>query len=182
VLLPEDHVPLRAVQRPPLADAPLECAPDARRDHRMTAQEFFKNGDRPQVRNRLKHGDNLCLPYAVQRIGTAAAARRLLLRRQPRIVPDAVAARGTEPGLGSSGSRGVCLAKTHEQPHLVVVDVEAGQASIPLCLEESHAWPGRPEPPDAVPEGVKRALPLVPCLRSGYALPPSRHQRHSHPD
>ena len=41
-----------------------------------------------------------------------------------------------EPGFGGSRGRGAGGHKTHEKPHLVVVDMEAGQASIPHLREE----------------------------------------------
>jgi hypothetical protein len=43
-----------------------------------------------------------------------------------------------ETGLRSRGDRSIDVAKTHVQPHLVVGDVEAGQALIPSCVMENQ--------------------------------------------
>ena len=141
--LREDHIPFWAMLRPPFADTPLQGAAYARGDLGVTPSDLFVDGNRAQIRRGLNHRHDLLLPNALERIGPPPPSRRLLLRRQPRIALDPIAGRGAETGLGGGHSRGVCQANTHEQPHLVVVDVEAGQASIPLCSEESYAWLGR---------------------------------------
>jgi hypothetical protein len=149
--LREDHVALATVLRPPIADTPLQGSAHAGGDLRVATPDLFIDGDRAQIGRGLDHRHDLFLPNALKRIGTPASSGRLLLRWRAWIIRDPVAGCGAETGLGGGHSRGVCLAKTHEQPHLVVVDVEAGQASIPLCSEESYAWPSRSRPPDAVP-------------------------------
>ena len=68
------------------------------------------------------------------------------------------------------------MARTHIQPHLTVVDVEAGQALI-LPVTKNQMLAQSLRPPDA--QSPKGSAPtLVLQLRSGYALPSSQHQRH----
>ena len=80
---------------------------------------------------RLQDRHDLGVPNVGQRIGPPPAARRLLLRRQARIILDPVAGRRAEAGLGGGNGGVVGLSVTHVQPHLVVGDVEAGQVLIP---------------------------------------------------
>ena len=47
--LAEDDVLLRAVQRPPGADAPLQRAADAGAELGMAAEDLLEDGDRPQA-------------------------------------------------------------------------------------------------------------------------------------
>jgi hypothetical protein len=50
MLLPEDNVPLGAVERPPGTDAPLQSAPYAGADLGMAPPNLIETRDRPQVR------------------------------------------------------------------------------------------------------------------------------------
>jgi hypothetical protein len=102
----------------------------------MAPPHLFEDGHGAQVWRRDEHRRDLGIPDVGQWIGAAAFARRLLLRRQSRIGLDPIAACRAEPGFGGSCGRGSGGRKTHEKPHLVVVDVEAGQASIPHLCEE----------------------------------------------
>src|SRR5258705_13027273 len=115
------------------------------------------------------------MPIRRQRIGPAPPPRLLLLRRQPRIVLDPVGGRSREPRLGRGGLGAQCLSVTHVQPHLVIGDVEAGQALIPRCRDESTAWSNPAQPPD----GLESAPSAGSDLRSGYALPSTRPHRRS---
>src|SRR5258706_15210411 len=90
------------------------------------------------------------MPIRRQRIGPAPPPRLILLRRQPRIVLDPVGGRSREPRLGRGGLGAQCLSVTHVQPHLVIGDVEAGQALIPRCRDESTAWSNPAQPPDGL--------------------------------
>jgi hypothetical protein len=138
VLLPEDHVALRAIHRPPGADAALQSSTDARKKARVATPHLLEDGDGAQIRRGGKHRHDLGIPNVGRWIGTATFARRLILRRQPRIGLDPIAGRGREPGLGGCRGRGAGGHRTHEKPHLVVVDVEAGQAWIPRLREEPN--------------------------------------------
>jgi hypothetical protein len=73
-------------------------------------------------------------------IAPSAAARRSLLRRQPRILFDAIGGGGAEPGFGRGNGRRLGLAETHIQPHLAVGDVAAGQAAVPHRGEEPACY------------------------------------------
>jgi len=69
------------------------------------AAQLVEHGDRPQPGGALLQRHNLAVPHPGQRIAPAAFARRLLLRRQPRVLLDAVGGRGAEPGLGRGDHR-----------------------------------------------------------------------------
>src|SRR5258706_3671637 len=75
--------------------------------------------------------DDLGVPNLRERIGPAPPAWRLFLGRQTRIVLDPVAGCFAEASLGGGNSGAVGLSETHIQPHLMVGNVEAGQALIP---------------------------------------------------
>jgi hypothetical protein len=62
MLLSEDDVLLGAVERPPGADAPLQCAANAGADLRMTPPDLVKDGDRPQARNTHEQRHDLTVP------------------------------------------------------------------------------------------------------------------------
>jgi len=78
---------------------------------------------------------DLAVPNRSQRIAPSAAAR-CFLRRQPRILFDAIGSGSAEPGLGRGNSRRLGLAETHVQPHLAIGDVAAGQAAVPHWRED----------------------------------------------
>ena len=102
----------------------------------MAVPDLVENGHWPQARNALQQRHHLAVPNRSQRIAPSAAARCFLLRRQPRILFDAIGSGNAEPGLGRSNSRRLGLAETHVQPHLAVGDVAAGQAAVPHRREE----------------------------------------------
>src|SRR5262245_50734447 len=108
---------------------------------RMAAPNLVKNGDWPQPRNALEQRYHLAVPNRRQRIAPSAAARRFLLRRQPRILFDAISSGNAEPGLGRGNTRHLGLAETHVQPHLAIGDVAAGQAAVPHRREEPASYP-----------------------------------------
>ena len=89
-----------AVQRAPLADAPLQRPPDPGAELGMPAQQLLEDGDRPQARARLQHRHDLGVEDVGQRIGPPPLARRALLRGRSRVLRDAVAGGGAEPGAG----------------------------------------------------------------------------------
>jgi len=100
VLLPEDDVLLGAVERPPHANAPLQRATDAGPDLGMATQDLVEDGDRPQAGNALEQRHHLAVPERGQGISPTPLARRFLVRRQSRVLLDAIGAGGAEPGLG----------------------------------------------------------------------------------
>ena len=112
-----------------------------------------------------------------QRIAPSAAARRFLLRRQSRILFDAIGGGGAEPGFGRGNGRRLGLAETHVQPHLAVGDVAAGQAAVPHRREEPASYPAGRDRQKTRPLAGPRRSPDS-QLQSGYALPSSRIRRH----
>src|SRR2546429_503435 len=130
MLLAEDHIAVGAVVRPPVCDAPLQGPPHAGRELGMAAANLLEDRHRAQLGCRLQHRHDLAVPYERQRVGTAASAPRLLLRRQPRIGFDPIGTGGGKPGL-----RGI--------------DNEAGLVRLNTGLAPSSGgwisseWPGR---------------------------------------
>src|ERR1700693_5169532 len=173
VLLTEDHILLGADQRSPRAHAPFQRAPNAGADLRMAPPDLVKHRNGPYAGSRLQDRHNLAVPNLGQWVRTPAASRRFLLRRQPRIILDAVAGCPAEAGLGGSNGGIFAMSVNHVQPHLVVGDVKAGQYLIPQFRDESDTWPGRSRPPDRTNPTGKSAPPRLADLRSGYALAPS---------
>jgi hypothetical protein len=53
------------------------------------------------------------VPNSGKRIAPSTLARRFLLRREPRILLDAVGGGGAEPGFGRGGDRRLGVAETH---------------------------------------------------------------------
>jgi len=120
----------------------------------MASTDLVEHRHRPDARSGFQHRHDLGAPDLDEWIRSPAAAWSLPLRRRPRVGFDAVGGGGGKPGLrGGDGGR-VGVARTHVQPHLTIVDVQAGQALILHWLEESDAWSGRPRPPDALEKGA----------------------------
>src|SRR5215472_6491223 len=140
VLLPEDDVLLGPVQCPPGTDAPLQRAANTDADLGMATPNLVGNRYRPQAWGALQQRHDLAVPNLSQRIATAAATRRFLLRQQPRILFDTISGGGAEPGFGRGNGRRLGLAETHIQPHLAVGDVAAGQAAVPHRREEPASY------------------------------------------
>ncbi len=70
--LPEDHLPLRAVPRTPLADTPLQRPPNPEVQIGMPPHQLLEDGDRPQTRASLQYRDDL----AVEDGGEGSGRRR----------------------------------------------------------------------------------------------------------
>jgi hypothetical protein len=62
----------------------------------VTPDHLLEDGDGTKAGGGLQEGHDLGLEEIAERIGTASAARRLLHRRQSRIMRQAVAGRGAE--------------------------------------------------------------------------------------
>jgi hypothetical protein len=168
VLLPEDDVLLGPVQCPPGTDAPLQGAANTDADLGMATPDLVENGHRPQAWGALQQRHYLAVPNLRQRIAPSAAARRSLLRRQPRILFDTIGGGGAEPGFGRGNGRRLGLAETHIQPHLAVGDVAAGQAAVPHRGDEPASYPAGRDRQKTRPLAGPRRSPDS-QLRSGYA-------------
>ena len=75
VALPEDHLLLLAMDRPPCPDAPLQRAPDAAAERGMAPQHLLEDGDGTNAGRRLQERHDLAIENVGERIGTAAPAR-----------------------------------------------------------------------------------------------------------
>ena len=71
--LAEDHLLVRAMQRPPGTDAPLQGAAHAGGQIGMAPLHLFEDRYRAQPRRRLQHRHDLGIEELGQRIRTAAA-------------------------------------------------------------------------------------------------------------
>src|SRR5215475_5203230 len=100
VHLPKDHIPLGPSDSTPAAYAALQCAPNVCSDLGMAPTEFFEHCDRPEARRCLQHRYDLIVPKRRQRVRPSSAAGRFLLRGQPWIALNSVAARSAEAGFG----------------------------------------------------------------------------------
>src|SRR5262249_7213938 len=110
VLLPENDVALGPVERSPTADASLQRPADTDADLGMATSDLIKNGHRSQAWGALQQRHHLAVPNRRQWIGPSTATRRFLLRRQSRILFDAIRGGGAEPGLGRGNGRRLGLA------------------------------------------------------------------------
>jgi hypothetical protein len=79
VLLAEDHVLFRAVERPPGIDAPLQRASDVGVEVGMPAAQFVQHADHADAGRSLQDREDLGVPIGIERIGPSPAPRRLLL-------------------------------------------------------------------------------------------------------
>src|SRR3954454_17430669 len=104
-------------------------------------------------------------------------ARRLLLRREPRVLFNAIGGGSAEPGLGRGNPRRLSLTQTHEKPHLAIGDVAAGQGAVPHRHEEHASYPAGPDRQTTRPLPGPRRSPDS-RRQSGYALLASRIRRH----
>jgi hypothetical protein len=127
--LAEDDLLLLAMNGPPGADPALQGAADSSPDFRVATQHLLEDRDRPHVGRRLQHRHHFRLKYAGQGIRPATAADSLLLRWKAGILLDAIGGRRAERRLGGGHGRGIGLTVLHIEPHLVIGNVSAGQAS-----------------------------------------------------
>ena len=81
MLLSEDDIPLGTVDGTPGSNAPFKRPTHAWADLGMTTAHLLEDGDGPDARRGRQQRHDLAVPYASQWIGTAAAARCLLMRR-----------------------------------------------------------------------------------------------------
>jgi hypothetical protein len=177
VQLAEEHLLLRAVQRPPGADPALQGAADGAAELRVSAQHLLENRDRPQARRALQKRHDLAFPDPGQRVRPAPSPWRGLLRRRAGTGLDPVRGGSAETGPRGGDRDRFCPAERHVQPHLAVGDMAAGQRRLPRG-EGAHSAARRPQPPAARPLPRIARPPLSP-RRSGYALPPARQRRFS---
>ena len=169
MLLREHHVLLGTVQRAPLPDATLDRPPHALGELGMTAAHLLEHGNGAQLRRGLEQRHDLGPPEMGDRIRPAACARRLLLRRQPRIGERPIAGRTGEPALRRSDGRALGLTGLHELASLAVGDMAARQRAI-LLIGGTLSWLARPlRPPNRAAPPVER---LGKTARRRRGLPP----------
>ena len=142
--LAEDDVLVRAVDRAPRADAPLERAADAGAEGGMASQDLLEDRDRSQARGRLEQRHDLGVEEVAQGIRPTPAAHALLHGGQARVAGKAVAGGGAEGRLGGGNRDGVGATVVHEEPHLAVGHMAAGHAGGPLWRDDPFRTTGRP--------------------------------------
>ena len=114
MLLAKDHLPIRAVHRPPRPDAPLERPPRSGAQVWMPAAEFLEDGDRPQSGRGLQHRDDFIVPDIGEGIGSASFSARLLLAGKSGILFEPVGGGRAESGLRAGNRRRMVATQVHE--------------------------------------------------------------------
>src|SRR3546814_13121315 len=76
----EDHVAIRALQRPPASNPTLHRPPHPIGKLRMTTLHFFEHRHGPESQRRLQQRYNFAIEDIRQRIGAPATARLFLPR------------------------------------------------------------------------------------------------------
>ena len=152
--LPEDHLPLPALLRPPGTDTPLERAPHAIGRFGVTAAQLLEHGHRSDLRGSLQHRYDLGVKDLGQQIWPPPASRDLLLGRQPAVVLDPVCARHTDRCLRRGHCHRLGESVLHVERQLVIVDVSAGHEAgppreCPVLNTRSATITGSPTPPEA---------------------------------
>ena len=125
--LAEHHVLLRAMKRPPAADATLQRSPDTGGQVGMAALHLLEDRDGAQIRRRLQHRHDLAVKEIGKRIRPAALPRLLFIGWQSAILLEAISGRRTDRRLRRRDRRRICLSERHVEPHLVIGDMATRQ-------------------------------------------------------
>jgi len=108
------------MQRTPCADPPFERSTNAGGELRVAPPQLVEYRHRSDARRRLEQRDDLGLEDIYKRIGPAALARRLLVGRQPRVMPEAIGRGNADSSLRSRRRQRLGESELHEQPHLML--------------------------------------------------------------
>ena len=135
VLLAENHIAIRTVDRPPPGDAALQGPAHPRRNLGTPTANLLEDRHRAQARCGFQHRHNLAVPDICERVGTPASARLFLLRWQPGIGFDPIGGRSGKPSLRGGDGREIALTGLHVQPRLAVGEMSARQAADPFLQE-----------------------------------------------
>jgi len=81
MLLAEDHIPAGAVESPPFANAALQGPAHPGDDLGMPTANLFEDGHRADAGCGFQHRHDLAVPHSRERVGAAARAGPLFLRR-----------------------------------------------------------------------------------------------------
>jgi hypothetical protein len=100
VRLPKDDLLVLPVHRAPATDAPLQRTADPATEVGVAPEHLLEDGDCTQPRRSLQQRHDLRLEDGNQGIWPAPFPRRLLLRRQARILLDAVCSGDADRRLG----------------------------------------------------------------------------------
>jgi hypothetical protein len=122
---------LLAMECAPVANTALQCAAYVARKFGMAPKHLVQYGYRPDAGSGLEQRHDLGVKDCRQGIGTATRTWCLLLRWQSPVLIDAITRGGAEPGARSRLSWSFLESVLHVEPHLMVVDVSAGQLSLP---------------------------------------------------
>ena len=149
------------------------------RQLRMAPHQLLEHRHWPHARCRLQQRHHFGVEDLGQRIRPASLAWRLLLRRQPRVLLEAIGRGDAEPGTGGRLRRPFGQSELHVEPHLVVVDVSSGHGQA-LENEIPAPYP--------IHRDYRRGPNGGPLRRargregSGLRPAPSRPRGPSHPD
>ena len=75
VVLPENHIALGTIERPPRHDAAFQCPPHARRKAGLAPTNLLEDRHRTDARCGPKHRHDLAVPDPGERVGTAPSTR-----------------------------------------------------------------------------------------------------------
>ena len=126
MLLTKDHLPLRAMQRLPVADPPLQRASQIVGKARMPALHLQQQGNRTQSRRGPQHWYDLAVPILRQWIRPSPPTWRPLLRRHLCVSIKPSTSAGAETRFCCGGLTGVGSTEVHVQLRLLISDVFAG--------------------------------------------------------
>ena len=136
---------------------------------------------RPDARSGLEQRNDLGVEDIGQGIGPATRARRLLLRWQPRVMPEAVGRGDADSSLRRRRRQRLGEPELHEQPHLMIVDVSAGQLSLPSlhgrAVHTRFTATTERHPGGRADSSARRC-----GSGSGLRPPPLPQRQYSHPD
>src|SRR5689334_24717800 len=105
MLLTKDHLPLRAMQRLPVADPPLQRASQIVGKARMPALHLQQQGNRTQSRRGPQHWYDLAVPILRQWIRPSPPTWRPLLRRHLCVASSRAPVLVLKPAFAAADSR-----------------------------------------------------------------------------
>ena len=135
--LAEDHLLLRAIQRTPGPDPPLQRSADHWGELGVAPHQLLEDRHRAQPRRVAEHRNHFLIEDPGQRVRAPTAASRLPLGGQLDVRLEAVSRRRAEAGLRRRGGGGIGSSEFHVKPHLVIGYVSPRHWVFLLWSEET---------------------------------------------